>query len=96
MFAAAGVTLVARRLEIGGAGLRWLPFAVALAALVHSGWWAPAKRCGGFAAVVADVLQRPENAHAVFLISSDATGEGMFIAETAMHESAPAHHPPGE
>ncbi|MBA2305853.1 MAG: hypothetical protein H0W08_24915 [Acidobacteria bacterium] len=36
-------------------------------------------------------MKRPDNVHARFLIASDATGEGMFIAETAMRERRPGH-----
>lgn len=91
MFAVAGVALVERRWAASSHPVRWLTYGVALAGLLHTGWMAPAKLYGGFAPVVADVVARPENANAVFLISSDASGEGMFIAETAMREKRPGH-----
>ncbi len=40
---------------------------------------------------VAEAVLRPENEKAVFLISSDARGEGMFISEVAVREKRPGH-----
>lgn len=45
----------------------------------------------GLGPVAAKLLADPANAKAVFLISSDATGEGIFIAEVAMRERRPGH-----
>ena len=91
LLAVAGVAVVEQRLPAARIGWRWAPFAAALVGVVHTGWGAPTKQCGGFGAVVAELVNRPDNANAVFLVSSDATGEGMFIAETAMHEARPGH-----
>lgn len=91
ILAVVGVTVVEERLPAGGIGWQWALWAVAVVGIVHTGWYAPMKQCRGFGAVVAGLVNRPENANAVFLVSSDATGEGMFIAETAMHEARPGH-----
>jgi hypothetical protein len=91
MFAVAGVVFAARRVAAVRPRAGWVPYGLALAGLLHTGWLAPDKRCGGFGAVIEDVVAAEENATAVFLISSDATGEGMFIAETAMREKRPGH-----
>lgn len=51
----------------------------------------PKKHVSGFGPVATKLLSDPANRDAVFLVSSDATGEGMFISEVAMHDS----HRPG-
>lgn len=48
------------------------------------------KGCAGFAPIAATVL-RETATEEVTLVSSDARGEGMFIAEVAMHEARPGH-----
>jgi hypothetical protein len=45
----------------------------------------------GLGPVAAKLLADPANAKAMFLISSDATGEGIFISEVAMREQRPGH-----
>jgi hypothetical protein len=45
----------------------------------------------GLDRVAIDLLASPEYAHDRFLIISDGTGEGVFIAETAAHEKRPGH-----
>ena len=51
----------------------------------------PAKGYRGFRAVAERILGTPEDAGTVLLVSSDARGEGMFIAEVAMGEKRPGH-----
>lgn len=45
----------------------------------------------GFLPVVQDALTDPAGRETIFLVSSDASGEGGFIAEVAMHERRPSH-----
>lgn len=45
----------------------------------------------GFASVAADLVANPRFRNSVFLVSSGAGGEGMFIAEVAMREQRPGH-----
>jgi hypothetical protein len=88
LFAAAGFAFVAKKLpscwHIAG-----------LAVLVLGGTvWSllPIKTKGssGFAALAEQVLADSAETDEV-LVSSDATGEGMFIAEVALHEDRPGH-----
>lgn len=52
------------------------------------GW----KGYSGFGPVVDTILADPANKNAVFLISSDARGEGMFVSEVAMRDrQRPGH-----
>lgn len=51
----------------------------------------PAKGYRGFQAVAERILADPEPAKPVLFVSSDARGEGMFIAEIAMREKRPGH-----
>jgi hypothetical protein len=46
----------------------------------------------GFASVADYVLAQPGMAKAVLLVSSDATGDSMFISEMAMREARPGHY----
>jgi dolichyl-phosphate-mannose-protein mannosyltransferase len=50
----------------------------------------PTKHFSGFGPVAYKLLNNPRNRDAVLLVSSDATGEGMFISEVAMRD---AHRP---
>ena len=52
------------------------------------------KPAGGFGPVTAELLRRSDKNKrgGVFLVSSDASGEGMFIAETAMREERRPDH----
>jgi hypothetical protein len=90
MFGMAGVTYVERRWAAGPVS-RWLPHGLLVIAVVHNAWMVPEKQFRGFGPVAADLISRPENRDAVFLISSDAKGEGAFIAEMAMREKRPGH-----
>ena len=88
MFAAAGFDFVSKKL---GAGWR----SAAFAALVLTGTvWTllpiTIKGSAGFAPLAAAMLADAAPGD-VALVSSDATGEGMFIAEVALHESRPGH-----
>jgi hypothetical protein len=61
--------------------------------LLGSLWanWPPApKGCSGFAPLAETMLAEAAPAE-VTLVSSDATGEGMFIAEVALRERRPGH-----
>jgi hypothetical protein len=91
MFVVAGVAFVERQWLASRRGLRWLPYGVAVASLLQAVWLAPGKRYEGFGRVAEDLISGAENADAVLFISSDASGEGMFIAETAMRERRPGH-----
>ncbi|MBI5775189.1 MAG: glycosyltransferase family 39 protein [Verrucomicrobia bacterium] len=51
----------------------------------------PVKEFRGFGAAAELLLERAEFKNAIPLISSDARGEGMFIAEVAMRERRPGH-----
>jgi hypothetical protein len=87
----AGVVFVERRWVVSRGALRWVPYGLAVAGLVQTVWMSPAKRYGGFGPVAAEIIREPQNGDAVILISSDASGEGMFIAETAMRQKRPGH-----
>jgi hypothetical protein len=90
MCAVVGVVFISAQLASRSRMLRWAPYYVAVASLVFTAWMGPKKQAGGFGAVVAAEVQRQENS-ALFLVSSDATGEGMFVAETALNEKRPGH-----
>jgi hypothetical protein len=62
-----------------------------VAVVAFNAFQAPLKRHYGFIEVARDLLSRPELKNSVFLICSNAVGEGMFISEVAMHESRPGH-----
>jgi hypothetical protein len=51
----------------------------------------PKKAWHGMADVAEQLLLVPEFQKTVFLVSSDATVEGIFISEVAMRESRPSH-----
>lgn len=90
MFAAAGFAFVFQRLKALGQGI-----AIGFSVLVLAGTlWTllPLKHKGsaGFAPLARQMLAvaKPQD---VALVSSDATGEGMFIAAVALHEKRPGH-----
>jgi hypothetical protein len=88
LFSAAGFAFIAKKVPSG-----W-PVAV-LAALVLSGavWTllpVKAKGFSGFAPLAEQALADDTKMEEM-LVSSDATGEGMFIAEVALHEKRPGH-----
>jgi hypothetical protein len=91
MIAAAGTVALRQWISVRQRQLAPFVIIVATAGLIHTGSSLPVKHGKGFEAVVEDVVKQPENAGARFLIASDATGEGMFIAETAMREQRPGH-----
>jgi hypothetical protein len=76
------------RIEIG--------FGVLVAALLGvtglSLYSFPKKHFSGFGLVAKKLLADPANRDAVFLVSSDATGEGMFISEVAMRDARRPGH----
>jgi hypothetical protein len=94
MFAAGGIAAVlawgpmARIPDRGRELLLAVALVVVIAVHVLA---APRKDYHGFAAVTHDLLAAPEFRNSVFLVSSDPTGEGMFISEVAMHEKRPGH-----
>ena len=47
--------------------------------------------CRGFQEVARELLAMPGPSQSVFLVSSDATGEGMFISEVALRDVRPGH-----
>jgi hypothetical protein len=88
MFAAAGFDAVAKRL--GHAG-RVAAFAsIVLMALYFPIMSITTKASSGFAPLAATMLHDAKPSD-VALVSSDATGEGMFIAEVALREVRPGH-----
>jgi hypothetical protein len=52
---------------------------------------APTKHWSGFAKLAEEILAEDPSGKRGILISSDATGEGVFIAELAMREQRPLH-----
>lgn len=64
---------------------------VVLAGVAHSAWPIEIKHGRGFGALADQIVHDPAYADGIVLVSSDATGEGMLIAETAMREPRPAH-----
>ncbi len=91
---AAGLVFVADRLPLPAWNSQKKVMALSLAALmVFAGetFAIPGKATFGFEAIATDLLAKPEFSESVFLISSDANGEGMFISEIALRESRPGH-----
>ena len=91
MMAAAGTVAVSHWIQVERPALAPLVTVVAAAGLVHTAASLPVKHGHGFGPVIEAIVKRPDNARARFLIVSDATGEGMFIAETAMRERRLGH-----
>lgn len=94
MFVGAGVATVLAWRPLAGIAARRKGQALAAAfAIVFSmhAFRMPPKTCHGFSELAEDLLARSELRNSVFLVSSDATGEGMFIAEVAMREKRPGH-----
>jgi hypothetical protein len=94
MFAVAGGAWLASRLAPAVTSSRarqiFWPVILASLALTTSIWPLEKKGCSGFAPLAEALLSEAAPAE-VTLISSDATGEGMFIAEVAMREPRPTH-----
>jgi hypothetical protein len=91
MFAVAGVAWTMTRTSGIHPRLRWAVYALAIVGFVHTASQWRGKQCAGFRRVVEDIVSRQDKAAGFFLVSSDATGEGMFIAETAMADDRPEH-----
>lgn len=88
MFAAAGFDFIAKRL-----GACWRIALCATLILVGTVWrFFPmtSKGSSGFGPL-AEVMLSDAKPDDEALVSSDATGEGMFIAEVALHEKRPGH-----
>ena len=94
MFFVAGVAWVAsvippRRLPYPvRAGVLALGAACVFAATTFT---IPRKLSYGFSELAGDLVNRPDLRDTVWLISSEAEGEGMLIAEVAMRERRPGH-----
>jgi hypothetical protein len=91
MFCVAGIARTAGLVSTSHPRLRWAVYAAAIAGVLHTASQSPGKHSAGFGGVVADVVSQHGRSAGVFLVSSDATGEGMFIAETAMADDRPEH-----
>ena len=91
MLATAGTVAVAQWVQSRKPRLVPLVAAAAAAGLLHTASSLPEAPGKGFGLIVEEVVKRPEAADARLLIASDATGEGMFIAEVAMRERRPGH-----
>lgn len=95
MFSVAGFAWVIRRvLRLGvdapiSRSAPWIAMATLLA-LFSVVFPIRKKDCGGFGPLAETMLKQAAPADVV-LISSDATGEGMFIAEVALREKRPGH-----
>lgn len=89
MAATAGVVAVYRALLVRSPRLTWVVLIVAAIGLAHTASNLTTKRGRGFGAVVEQIVERREYTQSRFMIASDATGEGMFIAEAAMRGAEP-------
>ena len=94
MFIIAGTAWLAQRLQLKGQSPRsttTLAYVLVTALFLTSGFTVKPKGYSGFSGAAQDILNDPDNAQAVLLISSDATGEGIFISEIAVREKRPGH-----
>jgi hypothetical protein len=94
-FAVAGLEFVARRLFPRSLRLpirRLLLILPLIALFLLRTFYVPRSVSFGFAAVADYVLSQPKLAKAVLLVSSDVTGDSMFISELAMREARPGHY----
>ena len=94
MFLAAGLDLLAPRFPPQRVSERRKALALAvLTGLVYlyEAFTIPRKRAHGFSQVADYLVSKPQLRDSVFLISSNASGEGSFIAEVAMRERRPGH-----
>lgn len=94
-FAVAGLDFLARRLFPGSLSLPAGRLALILplvALFLLRTFYVPRSASFGFAAIAEYVLSQPELAKAVLLVSSDVTGDSMFISELAMREARPGHY----
>ena len=95
LFSAAGVNriahLVAFRLPIGA--VRGGLALILIAAFCTESFALPLQlRNGGYGALVRGVMSRVSNVPQIWLVSSDATGEGCLIAAVALQEPHPASY----
>ncbi len=93
-FAVAGAVALGKlarpgTLEKSGAACAAIGFGIITALNFYSH---PKKQATGFGPVAAQLLADPAGRDAVFLVSSDATGEGMFISEVAMRDAKRPGH----
>jgi hypothetical protein len=91
MLATAGAVAASHWVQLRTPRLAPFVALLAIAGLLHTASSLPDAPGKGFARIVEELVERPENDGARFLIASDATGEGMFIAEVAMRERRPGH-----
>ena len=94
MFLAAGVAWVAERLPLHFLTPRGkMAVLVVVVGLVFAGetFALSEKAWHGFGEIAQRLLSTPDFEKSVFLVSSDASGEGMFISEVAMRERRPGH-----
>jgi len=94
MFCAAGVSPIAGLLPRRKLTPRWRVASVLL--VVVAGFFlqrftVQSRPFHGFRPIARELLGSSELRDAVFLISSDAVGEGMFVSEVAMQEKRPGH-----
>lgn len=94
IFAVAGADWLAAKLICRGLQPRFaitLVFGVATLAFLAETFQIPQKGYQGFGTVAAALLQNPDAKQSIFLVSSDARGEGMFVSELALREPRPGH-----
>jgi hypothetical protein len=94
MFLASGMMWLAARLPLSGLSVQRRAVGLALLVTVifaTETFKLHRKEFTGFAGVVQCLLSKPELQNAVFLITSDTSGEQMFISEVAMLEPRPGH-----
>ena len=93
MLAVAGMEWTARRLvrQLGSISSGIVVVGIALVGFFLEAFTVPTKAWGGFGPVAAQLMARSELKDAVFLVGSDARGEGMFVSEVAMRELRPGH-----
>ncbi len=89
IFATAGLWWAAKRLAPGKATM--LVTIVTGTAFLLECSAMPPKRHYGFAPLAVQLLERQDLSDSVFLVSSEADGEGMLVSEIAMHEARPGH-----
>ncbi|MGQ0720468.1 MAG: ArnT family glycosyltransferase [Candidatus Eiseniibacteriota bacterium] len=92
LFAAAGLGWLLSRAGMPGAPWKAPVVGAALVAFAATNVVGmPPKRSHGFSELAADLLSRDDLSESVLLVSGDALGEGMLVAEIAMREKRPGH-----
>jgi hypothetical protein len=94
LFAGAGIVGIATWLKRKGVSpqrVGGVLAVIAIGAFFGITFSIPQKGYGGFGPAAAIALEKAPDPKQVFLVSSDAQGEGMFIAEVAMQEKRPGH-----